>query len=89
MRNAFTSARKRDMKWHMICSKYVQENWLLLLWGVVVGRLIVVGALVVQVTPGASQLLWIVRHGQSVRGDRHVVHLRMRWMRTVFTCKVK
>lgn len=46
------------------------------LWGVVVGGFVVVGALVVQVTPGASQLVGVVRHGQSVGHRGHVVHLR-------------
>lgn len=45
------------------------------LWGVVVGGFVVVGALVVQVTPGASQLVGVVRHGQSVGHRGHVVHL--------------
>lgn len=69
------SVRLRDIKQGLIPSKDVWRNSL---WGVVVGRFVIVGALVVQVTPGASQLLGVVGHGQSVRGDRHVVHLRTR-----------
>lgn len=74
---AVTSVRLRGVKEGLLrmISKYVCKNSL---WGVVVGGFVVVGALIVQVTPGASQLIGVVRHGQSVRGDGHVVHLRPR-----------
>lgn len=72
----------------MIGSKCVQENGVDSLRGVVVGGFIVVSALVIQVTPRASQLLRVVRHGQSIRGNRHVVHLYM-MMHDSFTNKVK
>lgn len=42
---------------------------------VVVRRFVVVGALVVQVTPGASQLLGVLRHRERFSGNGHVVHL--------------
>lgn len=81
--------RTHYIKWDVIGSQYVCKRRVHSLWRVVVGRFIVVGALVVQVTSRASQFLRVVRHGQSFRGDGHVVHLYVRMMHDSFLYKVK
>lgn len=46
--------------------------------GVADGRFVVTGGLVVQVAPGAAQLLGVVSNQSSRRFSRHVVHLHTR-----------
>lgn len=55
------------------CSCLSQSGYSL--WGVTVGGFVIVCAFIVQVTPGASQLLRVVWHRECFRGNRHIVDL--------------